>query len=131
MTTRWKTPSLPWAGTLDDFFSVKDDIEVLRTSITFILLTSYGERVMLPTFGSTLSRVLFEPNNTYTVDSLKASIVEAIRAWDDRIEVIEVSATSFNEQLDVAVTFRSTKDPTATTQTVMLPVKLSSITHND
>lgn len=57
-------------------------------SLEQILNTHIGERVM-NSFGSSVSSTIFEPNDTSTHTLLKYEIVEAIREWDERVEVTE------------------------------------------
>lgn len=54
-------------------------------SITNILSTPTYTRLFMPTFGSDLETLLFDPMDEITVAKLYDAIVEAIGRWDDRI----------------------------------------------
>ena len=63
------------------------DVNAIFNSITNIVLTVQGERRMLPTFASTVKQLLFEPIDEITARLLAESLLEAIRIWEERIEV--------------------------------------------
>ncbi|MBZ5569164.1 MAG: GPW/gp25 family protein [Acidobacteriia bacterium] len=63
----------------------------IREAMTVILLTSPGERLMLPDFGGKLRAFLFEPNTVATRSLLQAEIQKALQAWEARITVQSVS----------------------------------------
>ena len=64
--------------------------ENIRQSITIILGTRPGERQMLPQFGCRVHELLFAPNTPITARRAKLYVEEALRAWEPRIEVVEV-----------------------------------------
>ncbi len=59
-------------------------------SILIILRTRPGERVMRPTFGCRANELLFEPYSAATVSLLQNYVIEALRMWEPRIEVLNV-----------------------------------------
>jgi len=68
-------------------------VEQYKDNIKNLILTSLGERIMLPGFGSELQKYLFEIYNNKTVD-LYHIISSAIETWIsgitvDQIEVID------------------------------------------
>jgi len=63
----------------------------IRESLTVILLTQRGERLMLPSFGGSLRSYLFEPNTVATQHELQQEIQKAISLWEPRISVMSVS----------------------------------------
>ena len=85
-----------------------DDLSV-RQSIEIILSTSKGERAMRPDFGCNLNRLLFAPN-TGTTQALAAfEVGEALKTWEPRIEVLDVSAQpggDNGEQLLINIEYR-------------------------
>ena len=85
-----------------------DDLSV-RQSIEIILSTSKGERAMRPEFGCDLNRLLFAPN-TGTTQALAAfEVGEALKNWEPRIEVLDVSAHpggDNGEQLLINIEYR-------------------------
>lgn len=89
--------------------------EKIRQSILMILGTQHGERVMRPTFGANLQRLVFAPNNIATANLARFYVEEALRAWEPRIAVEDVTVhNQINEaRLDIEVRYRtkSTNEP--------------------
>lgn len=63
------------------------DIDAIYNSIENIVLTTQGERRMLPTFASNIKQLLFEPIDETTARLIAESLLDAIRVWENRIEV--------------------------------------------
>ena len=114
MSDVYKGIALPWGDDPKSFLDPKDDIDILKTSVMWILLTRVGERVMLPTFGSNLLEMVFEPNDKTLAGSIKREISEALRKWDDRIKLVSVGVetdeTNENHVM-IKIVFSNTKDP--------------------
>jgi len=68
--------------------------EDIDQSIRIIISTRPGERVMRPTFGCRASELLFEPRSAATVSLLQDYVLEALRMWEPRIEVLQVNVTA-------------------------------------
>jgi phage baseplate assembly protein W len=68
------------------------DEDSVRQSIELILSTAKGERVMHPDFGCNLNRLLFAPNNGTTRALAAFEVRESLRAWEPRIDVLQVEA---------------------------------------
>lgn len=90
--------------------------EKIRESILMILGTQHGERVMRPTFGANLQRLVFAPNNLATANLARFYVEESLRAWEPRIEVEEVIAAPHKNEtarLDIEVRYRikTTNEP--------------------
>ena len=69
----------------------RGDTEIVQ-SIQIILLTSPGQRVMRPNFGSQLHELAFAPNNTHTAARASRYVEEALGMWEPRINVLDVTA---------------------------------------
>jgi hypothetical protein len=50
-----------------------------------------GERLMYPTYGSSLGTFLFAPNNPATRKSIEAEITRALTMWEPRVTLDSVS----------------------------------------
>lgn len=74
---------LGWLGGLD----------LIRQSVTTILDTEPGERIMLPGFGCGLRRYLMAPNTLTTRSGMADDIRSALQTWEPRIQVLDVSVT--------------------------------------
>lgn len=73
----------PWLGGMD----------LIRQSVTTILDTEPGERIMLPGFGCGLRRYLMAPNTLATRTSMEADIRQALEAWEPRVQLVNVAVT--------------------------------------
>ena len=67
-----------------------DEEEDIRQSLRLILFTSYGERVMQPTFGSNISDTIFDAMDAVTVNALTDNITSAIIEFEPRITLENV-----------------------------------------
>lgn len=75
--------TLSWIGGMD----------LIRQSVSVILDTEPGERVMRPGFGCGLRRYLMEPNNLTTRTAMEADIRRALETWEPRIRLVNVAVT--------------------------------------
>ena len=67
----------------------EDDIS---EAIRIILMTSKGERTMLPAFGSDIHKYIFDLTDETTLRMLEGSISEAIMIWEPRVGDVSVVA---------------------------------------
>jgi phage baseplate assembly protein W len=99
--------------------AVTDDADHIRDLIEQVLFTMPGERVNMPTFGSSLSRMLFAPNNTAAAPGLQLAVQAALMQWlGDRIVVTSVLVDI--EDSTVTVTVQYMVNATQQTNTVEL-----------
>ena len=74
--------------------------DVVSDSIRNILRTRKGERVMLPTFGSNVGNILFDPMSEDVANMIYNEVVDAITKWEDRISIENVMVDpDYNNQL--------------------------------
>jgi uncharacterized protein len=96
----------------------------IRESIRVILGTEQGERLMRPTFGANLKRLLFAPNTRATADLARYYVEEALRTWEPRILLDEVLVENDHRagclQIRVGYRITSTYEP----QNMVLPFYL-------
>lgn len=72
----------------------KTGVDQIKADLLQLLLTNPGERVMLPTFGTPLRELIFEPNDSFLVDKARQVISDAILAWEPRIVVNNIEVTN-------------------------------------
>jgi hypothetical protein len=65
----------------------------VQESIQILLLTRLGERLMVPSYGSSLRNYLFAPNNPATRKSIEEAIHTALKQWEPRITVDSIIVT--------------------------------------
>jgi phage baseplate assembly protein W len=64
------------------------EFESIRNSLMNIINTMQGSRRMLPEFATDLHRLLFEPIDDITAQMIGERIIEGVRYWDDRVEIM-------------------------------------------
>jgi phage baseplate assembly protein W len=89
------------------------DEEDIEQSLTILLATAAGERILEPTYGCNLHDLLFEPLNTGRVTYVAGMVKQAILHGEPRIELNGVSVEDnpgFDGQVNLRVdyTVRST-----------------------
>jgi uncharacterized protein len=68
--------------------------ESIRQSIRLILETARGERVMRPDFGCGIHERVFAVNGSTTRGLVEEDVREALRHWEPRIKVLDVTVTA-------------------------------------
>lgn len=63
------------------------DIDAVRNSVKNILLTRKMERRMVPLFGASIEKLLFEPIDELTAKKLGGVIIDELAYWDPRVVV--------------------------------------------
>lgn len=76
------------------FFYTQSGIDQIKSDMLVLLLTNPGERVMNPTFGTPLKKLMFEPNDLVIQNAAKKMIIDSISKWEPRITVQQIQVTS-------------------------------------
>lgn len=71
---------------------------MLQQHIETILLTLLGERVMMPTFGSTFPDAQFSPIGTAFDSTLLGDIRQAIQKWEPAVQVLDLQIKQSPQQ---------------------------------
>lgn len=66
------------------------DVDAILNSLENIVATIQGSRRMLPEFAQDIHSLLFEPISDETARAVGNTILEGIRTWEDRVEVVGV-----------------------------------------
>lgn len=69
------------------------DKDAISQSIEMILCTMFNERLFNPQFGSSVSSYLFESIDEQSGETLLDDIIRAIKKWENRVTIMEPSAT--------------------------------------
>lgn len=67
------------------------DVAAILNSLSNIVSTLQGSRRMLPEFAQDLWGLLFEPMTSDTARAIGSQILEAVRAWDNRVDVTAIN----------------------------------------
>ena len=87
-------------------------IHQLKHNIKNLILTMKGERPMLPTFGTEIYSVLFEPDDGTMSKRIEDSVIEALRIWLpfvrlENLEVLSLEGDKPGERNDGVETHRN------------------------
>jgi phage baseplate assembly protein W len=89
--TKYSGFKFPFNELEDGFFLKKaSDIEVVKSGLRQLLLTSRGERVMLPKFGTNLKKYLMEPLDQALLSQIRREIVEAISLYARNVVITKL-----------------------------------------
>ena len=90
-----------------DLIALKNENAIAR-AVRNIVLTTPGEKLFDPDFGSSVSEILFENVDDITAVSIKDEIRSSLRNYEPRVELIDVNVDpNFDEnQFDVQITYR-------------------------
>lgn len=95
--TGWRFPP-SFGGQGISVLTVSDEEDVLQ-SIQILLSTSLGERIMHPIFGCNLQDYLFDEINYKLQTSIKTMISDAIRTYETRVNLNNVTVEQDLENL--------------------------------
>lgn len=96
-----------------DLLTVKDEAAVTQ-SIRNLILTKFGEKLMDPTIGSDVYNMLFEPLDAFSGMELRDKILNTIRNFEPRVEVIKLEVIALDDLDDsvaVSLTYRIIGEP--------------------
>ena len=102
----WAFPLIPDAGGRLRYVEGEADIE---QALKIVLLTRMPERLMRPTFGSSVASYLFAPGSQKYLGLLEGAVHEAIRDWEPRVELLDAAAEadpSDETQIKVSIDYR-------------------------
>jgi phage baseplate assembly protein W len=74
------------------------NLDAIINSLTNIVATMQGSRRMLPEFAQDLWNLLFEPLDDETARQIGERLLEAVRIWDNRVEVTLINMSPDYDQ---------------------------------
>jgi phage baseplate assembly protein W len=93
MATRFLGMPYPVRKTTKGYLPTVIDIDVLRADLLFLLQSNFGERVMLPEYGTNLRSLVFEPNDPLIEQRARDLITQAINNWEPRVTIDSITIT--------------------------------------
>ncbi len=99
--------------------------EDIKNSLHVILSTEVGERLMHPTYGCELSKLLFEPLDTTLRTYVKNLIKEAILYFETRIKLKDVLLEANVEEGYIQITVDYTVKTTNSRNNIVYPYYLN------
>lgn len=77
----------PILTTPKGYFPVTKGTDLIKGDLLCLLLTKPGERIMVPSFGTPLHTLLFDPNDAILAERAKQMIAQSIAKWEPRITI--------------------------------------------
>jgi phage baseplate assembly protein W len=105
-----------------DALRVRDEAAVLQ-AMKNLVMTKFGERLMDPSIGSDVYGMLFEPLDAFSSMELQDKILNTIRNFEPRVEVLDVTvsaAETSDDIVSVDITFRIIGEPNIINQQFIL-----------
>jgi len=75
------------------FLKTSSDLELIKSNLRQRLLTTRGERVMLPGFGTNLKNYLMEPLDQALLSQIRRDLLEAIYKYAPNVSVLKLLVT--------------------------------------
>lgn len=76
------------------------NIELVKRDILNQFATSMGERVMLPTFGTKIFEMLFDPFDEYTKSAIIEDAVRVVQS-EPRVDIVSIDAYQEDQALNI------------------------------
>jgi len=91
---------------INGYFSTSADKKLVKENMMQILLTSPGERVMLPDFGVGLRRYVFEMNDEQLATVIKERIINQIAKYQPLAEIIDIQFKMDDNEMKIRIVYR-------------------------
>jgi uncharacterized protein len=88
-------------------FNLGSNLEILKSSIKMLLITTKGERIMQPTYGTFLRRIIFSPNTDSVYANIQQEITDALTQFEPRASLQDFTVQSSNRSVTVNANFLS------------------------
>ena len=119
MAATFKGIAFPFSKGTTSFPAEAEDAALIRQSIIQILLTSKGERVMRPSFGSGVQAAIFENNDALLDTLVEAEVFSSIGKFETRV-IVRGIAVERPKEGEIVVTISYTIKLTRYNDTVSL-----------
>lgn len=103
-------------------FNVGTNLDVLKSSVKMLLLTTKGERVMQPTYGTYLRRAIFEPSTGAVSSVIQDEIAEALNQFEPRVSLESWVVERLANQRSVVITATFMSKINQSTFSITIPV---------
>lgn len=86
--------NFPFKNNNRGYFSKSQGVELTRNNLRQLLLTERGERVMLPNYGVSLKKYLFDPLDQTTFQAIQSEILTSISNYLPTVNILKLSVVS-------------------------------------
>jgi hypothetical protein len=110
---KWRGIGAPFSRGVHGHFTSKTTKDLIKSSLTMILSTYLGSRIMRPDFGSVLPEILFDPIDSIMISKIQIYVPDAIRKYEPRLSNVSVSSSIKNKEVNITIsaTIVETGDP--------------------
>ena len=87
--------------------AVSIDWNAVSNGIFNIFLFAPGERIILPEFGNSLYKYVYEPESSGMLDRMKVDVQEMLERWEPRIKIqaVNIVANPDQNQINIEVLY--------------------------
>lgn len=78
------------------------DVDLVKMDLLNHIYTQRGTRIMMPTFGTIIPEIVFEPIDEDTIDEIRESI-KGVFDYDPRVEIITLTVTPVYDRNSIFV----------------------------
>ena len=111
MGENWHGLRFPFKTTAQNLFGEPGDVDLINSSIKFILNTQIGEYITLPEFGSELPRDLFEPNDFVLESLIVRHATDALTRWEPRIRPLGTRTVLSENEVRIFIDYELISQP--------------------
>jgi phage baseplate assembly protein W len=104
-----------------NYFDSKTNAKVAWGDLLISLIVPAGTRPLSRSFGSSIHRYVFEPNDSRTQTMIRYIIEQAAAKYAPMVKISNVAITSSGQTLNFVITFRMANDPTLMEDSVSFP----------
>jgi phage baseplate assembly protein W len=97
--------AFPFQASSTSLPAVATDDDLIKQSLTQIVLTGKGERVMRPAFGTNAYAYVFENNNLVFQEMVRADLMAAITKFETRVIVQSVEVTRNDVEAIIVINY--------------------------
>lgn len=94
------------------FLHTQSGVNQVKSDLLVLLLTTPGERAMLPTFGTNLDQFIFEPNDGQIAAAVREEISRSISTWEPRIAVTDIEVATTLEDVQASLNPQDLREDT-------------------
>ena len=115
-------PAVKRAGS--NYFDSKSDAVVAWGDLLMSLIVPAGTRPLSRSFGSSIHRYVFEPNDARTQTMIRYIIEQAAAKYANNVKISNVTIQSSGQTIKFVISFRMANDPTPQQESVSFPQSL-------
>ena len=84
---------------------LKEGAELIQSALSILFFTESTTRFFNRSFGTGLAALLEEPNDLILQSLATEVIIEALNAWETRIELLEIEYSRYEEHLNITLRY--------------------------